>query len=237
MTKHSRPLEGDDGSMPNRSVAIRVLASRIAAIRRPHPIRVAIDGIDAAGKTMLADELAPEVERLGRPVIRSSVDGFHNPAAVRRRRGPLSPEGYYRDSFDHEGLLQNLLRSLGPGGSLEFRREIFDFRSDQPIDAPPETANPDAVLLFDGVFLLRPELRGEWDFAIFLRVGFPIAVARAEARDLHLFGSVEEVARRYRERYVPGQRLYLKEAKPERWATVIVDNDDPLHPVVLNRAP
>lgn len=211
---------------------IEGVASRIAALRRSHPIRVAIDGVDAAGKTTLADELASSLEALGRPVIRASIDGFHNPASIRRRRGPSSPEGYFHDSFDREALTGCLLRPLGPGGSLTFRRAVFDFRTDRAVEAPAEHADPAAVLIFDGVFLLRPELREHFDFSIFLRADFRVTVARAERRDLELFGSVEEIRRRYRERYVPGQRLYLTEVQPERWASVVVDNDDPLHPVV-----
>ena len=43
---------------------------------------------------------------------------------------------------------------------------------------------------------------------------------------------VDEVRRRYEERYVPGQRLYLSSVRPERWASVIVDNNDPASPVL-----
>ena len=53
---------------------------------------------------MLADELAHRVTALGRPVIRASVDGFHNPRDHRYRRGRDSPEGYFHDSCDHAGL-------------------------------------------------------------------------------------------------------------------------------------
>ena len=63
------------------------LASRISSVRRDHPVRVAIDGADASGKTTLADELAAPLQRMGRSVLRSSIDGFHNPATIRRRRG------------------------------------------------------------------------------------------------------------------------------------------------------
>jgi uridine kinase len=210
------------------------VASRIAAIRRSHPVRVAIDGVDAAGKTMFADELAPALTALGRSVIRASVDGFHNPAAVRRRQGALSPEGYFHDSFNHPGLIEKLLEPLGPGGSRAFRRAVFDFRVDEAVDAPPERAQPDAILLFDGVFLLRPELRTHFDFSVFLRVDFNITLARAERRDAELFGSAEELRRRYQERYVPGQRLYLTKVEPERWASLVIDNGDPARPVVTN---
>ena len=82
------------------------------------------------------------------------------------------------------------------------------------------------------MFLLRPELREHFEFSIFLRVEFGVTVSRAEARDLHLFGSVQEIRRRYHERYVPGQQLYLTEVEPERWASVVINNNDPLRPLV-----
>ena len=58
-------------------------------VSRPHssPLRVAIDGIDAAGKTTLADKLAPLIEAQGRPVIRASIDGFHRLRSLRYRLG------------------------------------------------------------------------------------------------------------------------------------------------------
>ena len=215
-----------------RRELIESLAARIAALRRPHPVRVAIDGVDASGKTTLANELAPSIEALGRPVIRASIDGFHNPAATRRRRGARSPEGYFYDSFNHDAVIEWLLQPLGPGGSLTFRRAVFDFRTDQPIQAPLERAQPSSVLIFDGVFLLRPELREHFEFSIFLRAHFSVTVARAEDRDLHLFGNVQEIRRRYQERYVPGQRLYLKQVQPERLASVVINNNNPSRPVV-----
>jgi uridine kinase len=208
------------------------LASTIAALQRSHPVRVAIDGVDASGKTTLANELAPLIEALDRPVIRASIDGFHNPAAIRRRRGPTSPEGYFYDSFNHDALVRVLLEPLGPGGTLAFRRAVFDFRSDQSVDALLEHAQPGSVLIFDGVFLLRPELREYFEFSIFLRADFAVTVARAEKRDLHLFGSPQDIRRRYHDRYVPGQRLYLTEVQPERWASVIINNNDPLRPIL-----
>jgi uridine kinase len=63
------------------------LAGRISALEPAHPVRVAIDGVDAAGKTMLADELARVLGARARPVIRASIDGFHRPRAERYRQG------------------------------------------------------------------------------------------------------------------------------------------------------
>jgi uridine kinase len=220
----------------NRAELIIELASRIAVIRRNHPVRVAIDGVDASGKTTLADELVVPIQGMGRSVIRGSIDRFHHPATIRRRRGELSPEGYFRDSFNHTGLVTALLEPLGPNGVRRYRRAIFDFRSDSPVDAPLQEAARDAVLLFDGVFLLRPELREYWDFSIFVRADFAVTIKRGERRDSNLFGGMSNARLRYEQRYVPGQRLYLSEVDPERWASVVIDNNDPAQPCIAHAA-
>jgi uridine kinase len=199
-------------------------------------VRVAVDGPDAAGKTTLADELASGLRNRGRVVIRASIDGFHRPRAERYRRGADAPEGYYEDSFDYGALRHALLDPLGPGGSRAYRRAVFDFRTDAPRSEPETVPPEDAVLLFDGVFLLRPELFESWDLRIFVSVGFDEALRRALDRDAALFGSRHEVERRYRSRYIPGQRLYLAGARPTETADLVVFNDDPARPVLTDRA-
>jgi len=216
-----------------RDELVAELAGRIAALERPHPTRVAIDGVDAAGKTTLADELGALLSRRGRALIRAGVDGFHRPAAERHARGADSPAGYYHDAFDYPALIGRLLAPLGPGGSLCYRARVFDYRADTAVEEPEARAAADAVLLLDGVFLHRPELLRYWDLSIWLDVEFSVAQARAERRDLDLFGSVGEVRRRYRERYVPGQQLYLNECRPWALATVVVANDDPERPRIV----
>jgi uridine kinase len=181
------------------------LADRIEGVRRPHAVRVAIDGVDAAGKTTLADAIASALRRRGREVVRVSVDGFLRPRAERYRRGELSPEGYYHDSFDYAAL----------------RETMCGARSVQ-----------EAILLVDGVFLLRPELVEEWDLRIFVSVERDEALRRALERDTPIFGSRAEAERRYRARYQPGQRLYFAEARPLDAADVVVVNDDPARPVI-----
>lgn len=216
-----------------RAHTLERLADLLAAVKRPHPVRVAIDGIDAAGKTTLADELVAPLETRGKPVIRASIDGFHRPRLERYRRGRDSSEGYYYDSFDYEAVRVVLLTPLGQGGDRRYRTAVFDFRTDAPVGAPLHTAPSDAVLLFDGVFLLRPELSGCWDYGIFVDVDFDEALRRACQRDQALFGSADAVKAHYLQRYIPGQRLYLEAVRPRERAHVVVDNNDPACPWLL----
>jgi uridine kinase len=113
---------------------------------------------------------------------------------------------------------------------LQYKRAVFDFRTDQPVDLDTERAQPDTILLLDGVFLLRPGVREHIDFSVFVRADFRETLARAEQRDEALLGSVDEVRRRYHDRYIPAQQRYLAEVDPERWASIVVDNNDPTNP-------
>ena len=209
------------------------LAARIAGIQRPHPVRVAIDGIDAAGKTTFADALAASLADTGRTVIRASLDGFHRPRADRYRHGDDSALGYYEDSFDYPELKEALMLPLGPDGNRRYRRAVFDVRTDAPLATPAAEAPDNAILLFDGVFLFHPEVADLWEYAIFLKIDFEIGLQRALQRDANLFGSRVATERRYLQRYYPGQRLYLEQAQPGQRANAIVDNNDVFSPTLL----
>ncbi len=199
------------------------------SVERPHPVRVAVDGPDAAGKTTLADELASAVGNLGRPVIRASIDSFHQPREIRYRRED-SPEGCYHDTFDYDALRKELLEPLGPDGDRTYCQAIFDYQTDQALARTHDRAPDNAILLLDGVFLLRPELIDIWDLRIYVSVTPEETLRRALERDAVLFGSREEVERRYRSRYLPAQQLYHADARPLDNADIVVDNDDPARP-------
>jgi len=208
------------------------LSNRLMALEVQHPLRVAIDGVDASGKTTLADELAAFLIKRGRPVIRASVDGFHQSRAERHRQGANSPEGYYADSFDYDSVRKVLLEPLGPRGNRIYRRMVFDYRTDTPSMTEEEQAPEDAILLFDGVFLLRPEINELWDYRIFVKVPFAVTIERAILRDRDQFGSDEATRARYEERYIPGQEINLKSVDPLRHAQAILNNEESQRPTL-----
>lgn len=188
---------------------------------------VAVDGVDGAGKTVFADAFAEVFAEQGDAVYRASVDGFHRPRAERYARGRTSPEGFYRDSYDYATFRRVLIDPFRMGGSAGFQLSAFDLDRDQPVEAQWVTAPRDAVLVVDGIFLHRPELRGLWDWSVWLDVPFPAAYARMALRD----GSDPDPDAASSARYREGQELYLRDARPRFAASAIVDNSDLQHPV------
>jgi hypothetical protein len=106
---------------PARVAVLERVAESVLSLPSAGTVRVGIDGVDGAGKTMFADELRDLLAHSGRPLIRATVDGFHNPKPVRYRLGRSSPEGFYRDSFDYGTLKKVLLDPLSPGAAGRFR--------------------------------------------------------------------------------------------------------------------
>ena len=214
----------------DRERVVRRVADHLAARRPGEPLRVAVDGITAAGKTTLAGELAEAVRRTGRPALTVSMDGFHHPRAHRRRQGPASAVGYYADAYDFAGLATALLDPLGPDGERRYRTRIHDLATDAVLDEPPVTAEPALVVVVDGTFLQRSELAGRWDEVIYLDTSYQVALQRAISRDSELLGGPEATRAAYLNRYHAACGLYANEYDPVATADVVIGNDELARP-------
>lgn len=218
-----------------RDELISCLAESVGSVTVTHPVRIAVDGPPAAGKTTLADELAVVLRAQGRDVIRATIDDFLFPRAQRYRSGEYSAEGCYYETHDYASLNRVLLDPLGPGGNRRIRHAVYDRPSDTTLAPPAATAPADAVLLFDGVFLLRPELTDRWELRIFVSAAFENTVHRARQRERDAL-TAAEVERRWRHRYIPAQQLYFDAVCPADRADVVVYNDNPQRPAWETRA-
>ena len=216
--------------MVKRKEIICELAEVINQIDLPHPVRVGIDGGGAAGKTTFADELVEPLEKLGRKVIRSTIDGFHNPPEIRRRQGQFSPKGYFEDSYDYPKLKKYLLDPLGPSGNLEYKESVYNFRVNKPTYVETKTAAKNSILIFEGIFLFNEFLFSYWDYKLFIDASFDTAMQRAILRDNDLFGGADKTIKLYKERYIPGQQLYLNECQPHLNSDIVFNNDDYKNP-------
>jgi uridine kinase len=218
-----------------RTAVLADLAARIAAIETPHPLRIAVDGRTASGKTTLANELAGLFDGR-REVIRTSIDGFHRPKAERYARGRYSAEGYYHDARDLAAIMHLLLAPLGPGGNRLYRTASFDLENDRPVEQAPRLAAASAILIVDGTFLQRPELSGGWDLSIFVETSEQVSEQRGVDRDASRLGGIEAARDLYERRYRPAYLLYEARCAPASAADIVIANDDLHRPVLRIRS-
>lgn len=209
---------------------LRDLRSEVRQNNRGGRVILAVDGVDGAGKSTFADAFAEVFAEDGSAVYRASLDDFHRPRAERYARGRRSPEGFYLDSYDYATFRRVLIDPFRDGaqtgGATGFQLAAFDLQRDAPVEAAWVTAPRDAVLIVDGIFANRPELRGIWNWSVWLEVPEEIAFARMALRD----GTDPDPAAQANARYRDGQALYFREARPRAEASVIVDNADLAHP-------
>lgn len=230
----------DPITTPPRDAVLDRIATLVVERRQPgRPFLLAVDGIDGSGKSTFADELAHRLSRSGVRVVRSTVDSFHQPREVRRRRGPTSPAGFYLDSHQLDRLRTELLAPFRAGPGSTVATAIFDEPSDTPVDDACHTVGADDVLVFDGIFVQRPELQEYWDLTVFLDGARRVRLQRLELvlRDLPT-SSVDTVAHVLEwvakiDRYASGMRYYLDTVDPAQRADVLVDNNDLAHPRLL----
>ncbi|MCC9146433.1 MULTISPECIES: uridine kinase [unclassified Arthrobacter] len=205
-----------------RDAVISDLAAVLLSARPGSRLLAAVDGVDGAGKTTFADELAAALRSAagtrGRQVLRIGMDDFHNVRSVRYRRGRRSPEGFWLDSYNLEQFREYVLEPLATGAD-RFRPRGHDLAADAVLDPEPVPAARDALVLVDGMFLHREELKGSWDFSVFLDVPFDVSAARMARRD-----GVRQPAGA--QRYVGGQLRYFASADPAARADLVLDNGD-----------
>jgi uridine kinase len=199
-------------------------------------LRVAIDGLTAAGKTSLGHELARGLANRGRPVLRASLDDFKRPWSERHLYDRLSGEGYYRNAFDLQAACSLLLEPSDPSAE-----GIIALCSIDPITqidhAAVKTVMPrDGVLIVDGAFAYRPEINHYWDLRIWVDIDAELSVLRGIERDAAMDGSAAAAEALHRDRYLVGELLYQEEVDPRSFVEVIVDNTDFDHPRLVRPA-
>jgi len=157
------------------------------------------------------------------------------------RLGPTSAEGYYLESHQLDVIVGELLEPFVQGKS-----HVLVAAFDEPSDtAAPQTVavREPTVLIFDGLFLQRPELLQFWDQVIFL-----IADTRADAGWTEfLLGELpSDPTARAAEidvrlgkarwpRYRTGWSLYVDAVRPIERASIVIDNNDLANPQIRDR--
>lgn len=192
------------------------------------PLLVAINGKDASGKTILAQNLVAHLTRqTDRPVIGVSFDGFLNEASIRNAPFESEGEGSYNHAFNYGGFLKHFLVPLTSGKPYSYVPKIYDVTTDTKLAVQPVEAAPASIFIVDGLFLFREELRGYWDVKVLLEASDDIIVKRGAERDSAIFGGYERARHRFLNRYLPSQEIYFSETSPEALADIIIENSEP----------
>lgn len=176
--------------------------ARLSGSDAKRPLLVCIDGFGGSGKSTLSDTIrdAPEVSAV------VEGDDFYGPSDT--DWAGFSPQEGYERFFDHERLAREVLRPLGRGEHTRYQR--YDWQNNvlgDWVDLPAE-----GVVVVEGVYMLRPQLREFWDLSIFVDTPWPIRLDRQVSRgentedDIRLWTDAEKY---YERAFEPASRADL----------------------------
>ena len=165
---------------------------------------VAISGFGGSGKTTLANRLRAHYGVADRQVVR--LDDF----IVNRAQGE-GPLG----GFDWERLAA-VLTDVGAGRRLcyqgtDFEGRPYPWRFDEELPA---------VVIVEGVRLLRPELSEHFDLSIWIDCPLALAAERGKQRD-RAGGVTDEHLAIWDREWLPKDKLYFERHRPDALADLL----------------
>ncbi len=162
------------------------------------PVLVGISGIDASGKTTLAEAVRQRATEIGLQVELANVDEFIIPPDQRKSEGPPFID-YFEHTFDHAAFIQKV-KGLAAVTGVQ-------------------------IVLAEGIFLFRKELVARWDVRIWLEMTAAQSLERGAERDIDMFGSLEKARSLYVDQFIPAHEYHMGRDRPSESADFVFTVD------------
>ncbi|GGF25223.1 uridine kinase [Halobacillus andaensis] len=155
---------------------------------------IGIDGCGGSGKSTLAEELSNDHSHS--TIIH--MDDFYLPSAQRNRSALVGSD------FDWERVLKQVIIPIKQGKGAHYQR--YDWDLDQL--AEWHTFHPEGIVIIEGCYSTRDELREYYDFSIWVDCPREQRLARGLERD-------GEAAINFWQQWMEEEDRYIKEQLPQ----------------------
>lgn len=183
---------------------------------------VAISGIDASGKGVIAAALKNLLEENNLTVALLNIDDWQMPKSISFLKEKAA-ENFYHNSFRWNAFFNSLLTPLQKGRSVNVTANLIDIKDDKVYSKQYSFKMID-IILVEGIFLLMKDTSSFFDYKIWIDCSFETGLQRAIARNQE--GLLpEQLIHHYNTVYYPAQLFHFKKDMPLAAADFIFNND------------
>jgi len=189
---------------------------------RDRAVLIALTGIDGCGKGYLTGLLVQALQHSGVRPAPINIDGWLNLPHI--RFGGRDPaEHFYRHAIRFDECFSQLVFPLRDHRQIRLEANYTEETASSYRQHRYESYDIDVVVL-EGIYLLKRELQGHYDLAVWIECTFETALRRALARAQEGLSPAETVEA-YQTIYFPAQEIHLLRDDPRGAADLIVTND------------
>ena len=187
----------------------------------------AISGIDAGGKGYFTERLVGALQTNGVRAVAINADAWLN---IQRFDASNPAEHYYHHAIRFEEMFAQLVLPLRDRRSLRIEIDFADETATEYRRRRYKFEDVDVIAL-EGIYLLKRAFLAHYDLSIWIECSFDTAMERALTRGQEGLPP-DETIRDYRTIYNPAQEIHFQRDNPKAGATLIVNNDARLGPVI-----
>lgn len=182
---------------------------------------IGIDGLGGAGKTTIVNSLKLQLQNKNYNAVILHIDDFIYPKNIRYNKSKEEWDCYYNIQWRYDYLINEILMPIKE--EIEIDKEIEIYDKDNDIYTLEQIKIPQgSILLLEGIFLQRKEIRGCFDYVIYLDVPREARLNRVINRDKYM-GSSEDIKLKYERRYFPAEDKYIEEYWPIQNADYVLN--------------
>ncbi|QUH21614.1 uridine kinase [Alkaliphilus sp. B6464] len=183
---------------------------------------VAIDGLGGSGKTTITKSIAENLKTKGYNPVIIHIDDFIQPKSVRYNEKYEEWFCYYHLQWRYKYLIDNILCPIYDGEKMIDRKiELYDKDIDEYKVKDFKYDSDKSLLIIEGVFLQRPELKKFLNYVIYLDIPKDIRLERVIKRDRYI-GNDQQIVDKYKTRYFPAEERYISTCCPKDNADLVI---------------
>lgn len=214
----------------NRFEIFSIIEKCCRSLDEDKNIVIGVNGIDNSGKTTFSKSLSDYLKSRDHGTEIISLDDFHNPEEI-RRKGDYPVDAYYEKAFGIERVIDEILDPIRKNQKVHKELEILNLSKDIYDLKKEYYVNKNDIVIIEGVLLYRKPLETYIDYKIYLDINYETMMKRAKIRDENRF--TENTIKRYKRKYIPVQKKYIKEDNPKLKSDIIIDNNDYEKPKIM----